>query len=380
MAGSLRVALVAGCVLPALACREEVTVPPVPDGVPVVRVLLIDNQNVARITVDGPYVVRSVAAGAETIEVENGDDFGTREIRAADEDVIVANLMRTANMVEIAPKGVPVQVAGRSYRGAVRVTARAGALHVVNAVDLDSYLRSVVGKEMYPSWPAAALQAQAIAARSYAMAKMERTADRDYDVRATTADQAYPGIDSEADGPTAAVEATRGQVLRIHGQLLVAYYHSCCGGHTTDARIGVGDVSSPLQGVPCGACKGAKRYEWTKRFTAQELRDRLNIADLRLIRIQVRSEDGRVRELVLERSIGQHLGMDGTRFRSLTGLSSTLFEKPVVEEGKIVFRGRGFGHGVGLCQWGAKGLAEDGQTTEQILSHYYPDAIIGKAY
>jgi stage II sporulation protein D len=361
------------------ACREEITVPPPPADVPVIRALVLDDQDVARITIDGPFEVRILAEGDAGREVASGSEFGTHEVRADGEDVIVAEIVRTASVVELVPKGVAVEVGGRSYRGSLRVLARDGVLHVVNAVDVESYLQSVVAKEAYPGWPAAALQAQAIAARSYAMAKMERTSDRHYDVKSTTADQVYMGLDIEADGPTAAVDATRGQVLRLGGRVLVAYFHACCGGHTTDARFGVGDLTSPLGGVPCGACTECPHYEWSVRIAPSELGRRLGVADLKGIRIQSRGEHGRVRSVVLLRRVGQKLAMDGARFRSQARLRSTRFDAKA-DGDDFLFEGRGFGHGVGLCQWGAKGLADRGQTTEQILSRYYPDAVIWKAY
>jgi len=366
--------------VPALAsCSRRVDLEPLGNAGPEIRVLLLDKQERVKIAVFGPYEVWLSGGGEQPRKLFSGEDMGEKEARYRDLDVIIDGVVCTRQTVEIIPQRVPVEVGGRRYRGSLRISGRNGGLRVINVLSMEGYLRGVVPGEMKSRWPAAALEAQAIAARSYALTRMERRADGQFDVFATPADQNYLGLDRETERTNAAVAATSGAVLRYGGQVLPAYYHACCGGSTAKARQVFGDTKKPLQGVRCTYCTRADLFKWEKTIPLNEAARKLSVNDLIGLSLQVPGLDGRVAEVTLHRADGSTLQMVGSTFRSRLGLLSTRFKLKAAGS-DFVFEGGGYGHGVGLCQWGAKGMADIGRSREQILEHYYPGARIVKSY
>jgi len=281
--------------------------------------------------------------------------------------------------VELVAESVPVELNGRGYRGSLRVSSERGKLRIVNVVDVEGYVCGVVPCEVVPSWSAEALKAQAVAARSYALVKMEKTAAQPYDVVATVYDQKYGGLDVETAATNAAVAATAGQVLYYRGQPFTAWYHACCGGATADAAQVFNEPSPPQRGSPCGYCSKAPVYRWTTRMKGADVAARLGVRDLVGLSTQGVGLDGRVAQVVVHRAAGTTLPVTGLRFRERLGLRSTRFE--IKADGDcFVFEGRGWGHGVGMCQWGARGMADAGKAYAEILAHYYRGAEITQAY
>jgi stage II sporulation protein D len=387
VSGLLSAATRAACFLLALSCAScwrEIEIEAPPKGVPLMRVMLLQDADTAKIAIAGSYeiLLRDGHGGARTMDI--GSRLSSLTVRCEGVDTIVEGLARTQDAVEFVPKRTVVEVNGKSYRGIVRVTtyenaSRVWKLRVVNVVDVESYLRGVVPAEMYPSWPAAALEAQAVAARTYALAKRERRTDRPYDVAAGTVDQAYGGYGKEDSRTDRAVKATAGQALTYRGELLMAYYHSCCGGHTADARQVFADSSPPLRGAVCGYCDKAPGNPWTVKMSGGETAQKLGVSDLTGLGPQGVGLDGRVAQVQLHRTGGEPQVIAGTAFRSRLGLNSARFT--IRADGNyFIFEGRGWGHGVGLCQWGARGMAAAEKTSAQILEHYYPGAKIEQRY
>ena len=366
--------------VPVLAsCSRRVDLEPLADAGPEIRVLLLDKQAQVKIAVFGPYEVWLSGGGEQPRKLLSGEDMGTKKVWCRDLDVVIEGVVRTRQTVEIIPQRVPVEVGGRRYRGSLRISVRNGALRVINVLSVEGYLRGVVPGEMTSRWPAAALEAQAIAARSYALTRMDRRSDGQFDVFATPADQRYLGLDAETKWTNAAVVATAGAVLQYGGRVLPAYYHSCCGGSTASARQVFGDTDKPLQGVRCTYCSKANTFKWEKTVSLDEAARKLSVNDLIGLSLQVPGLDGRVAEVTLHRADGSTLQMIGTTFRDRLGLLSTRF-KLKAKGSDFVFEGGGYGHGVGMCQYGARGMADIGRSREQILEHYYPGARIVKSY
>jgi stage II sporulation protein D len=305
----------------------------------------------------------------------------------------------------------------RRFRGRLQVRPAGGRLQAINHIGLESYLVSVVGSEMPAAWPQAALRAQAVAARTYALSQRKPLAP--YDLKATVASQVYRGVEAETTSTRRAVASTRSQVILQGGRLINAVFHSSSGGSTENS----GEIWSKqlpyLVSVPDFDYRNPTR-RWEQRFEPADLRKAFpEIAGAERIDVVETSSTGRIRRA---RVIGPRgmLLLRGAELRERLGLRSTLvrfafepspqqalvsaagpiplpvlpaspsrrpFPRPLpsgagpgeapplpaepLAAPSLVASGRGFGHGVGMSQWGAYGLALRGQGHEQILRYFY---------
>ncbi len=267
---------------------------------------------------------------------------------------------------------------GRPYRGTFLRTSDGS---IVSTVTLEEYLYSVVPREMTASWPAAALEAQAICARTYVLQRSNPR--RNYDVVPSELDQVYGGVASESAAARAAVDATNGQVLHFGNDFAQVMYSSCCGGHTEASSEAWGGAPfAYLNGVPCPYCSASPQYRWQREVDgnaistafANELQP---FGMLQNIRISAGDSSGRARmvELVAERGSAF---VRGSVFRLRVGarvipsLLITKIDDSPAAPGRFAIEGGGLGHGVGLCQWGARGYALSGGSTRDILGLYFP--------
>ena len=308
--------------------------------------------------------------------------------------------------------------AGRRYRGSIRVVASDSGLVVVNVLAVEDYLRGVVPLEIGQRGPneQAAVEAQAIAARSYTWVRLTAvqssgSRNASFDVAATVADQVYGGADAERDATDRAVLSTSGLVIKFGGRVVDAPYSSTCGGETAAPdevwRVGASAylrrVSDRIPGSSDRYyCDIAPRFSWTKEFTTTDL-DGVARAYLRQytegltgtpghvrgLSIESRTASGRVARAVFLTDRGTYAvrGNDIRYVLRQSGaeiLNSTYFSVNT-ETGRdgslvrVVVRGNGYGHGVGMCQWGAIGRARAGQTARSILAAYYPGTTVGPA-
>jgi stage II sporulation protein D len=280
-------------------------------------------------------------------------------------------------------KDASLTLNGKRYRGqALLRRTPAGKLDLLNVLPVDQYLYSVLGSESYRSWPPAALEAQAIAARSYAFWRMATRRDVDFDVFDTVLDQNYLGLSSETPEFRAAVDRTAGVVLLYQMKLFRCYYHSTCGGQTEAVdRVFPDPPLLPLSGTRCGFCTPSNLYHWRREIAKAEVaaalrRAGVNIQDLASLEVTQRTPSGRAGEIVAVTSDGRRLAFPGADFRLKIGaqhLPSTCFQLQATRSGYL-FEGRGCGHGVGMCQWGARGMAAAGRSATEIVRHYYPGA------
>lgn len=265
---------------------------------------------------------------------------------------------------------------GRHYRGAVRLEAVGDRVRVVNVVDLEAYLRGVVPAEMSASWPAEALRAQAVAARTYTLAHLDPLAP--YDVCATDDCQVYRGRDAEQAATDAAVWDTQGQVLTYQGTFARTYYHSDSGGVIASAAEVWGRDIAYLQAFRDVASDGP-HSAWSigldPNLVAQQLASLgLSIGRPQRLSVLATSASGRVVRAEVLGSAGRVV-LDGATLRAALrawGLKSTRF----VMTGDLAVRGQGWGHGVGMSQYGARALAAQGYGYAQILGFYYPDTVL----
>jgi len=298
---------------------------------------------------------------------------------------------------------------GKSYRGRVRLTINPDGrtFNVINLVPLEPYLAGVIGAEMPSYWEMEALKAQTIAARTYCLYTKGRFgANRAWDVSSTQANQVYRGIEAESARVWKAVTSTNGKVLTYingsadAGSLFPAYFSAICGGHTEDSRHVFGEAFGPLQSVPCPYCKDAARlgmYFWPMvQFDRQTVTRQLAaryasleaLGEIKDIVVVGRSDYGSFTRLTSIRLVGTTGKTDTLRGEDLrlsldpTGrkIQSTICQIVPWGDGWAFLSGRGWGHGVGLCQYGAEGMARLGKTAEEILQYYYPGATIGNIY
>ncbi len=265
----------------------------------------------------------------------------------------------------------------RAYRGFFRISMAPEGLLLVNHVPIESYLYSVVPKEMPDSWPMHALMAQAVAARTYALFMKEKNQFNPYDVEATTSSQVYGGYTAETIRARHAVNATAGQVMTYKGKLILAFFHSNSGGYTENP-IHVWDTYFPyLRGRPDQYSENTPDSTWEYFLSYKEVIKKLNqsglkIDTIRQLKAAGKSKSGRniIIEVVSDSGI-QHL--KSNQFRESVGethLKSTFFNM-IHRPGGILFKGKGFGHGVGMSQWGANHMAVAGENYINILKYYY---------
>lgn len=292
-------------------------------------------------------------------------------VAAQGSQVKAANSVSSSFWVEPGPDGY-VFINDRWYRGRVLVTSNGSGVNAINYVDLEHYLYSVVGGEMPTSWPLEALKAQAVAARSYALHKRGQARSPHYDVGGTTAHQVYGGLGEETQSTHAAVEGTRGQVLTYNGQVIEAVFHSSSGGHTENVEDVWSQPLPYLRGVQ-DFDAGAPVFEWTRTFSNDEFSNLVpDVGRLISATPQRVSPQGRVREIRVEGDRGARV-LSGSDLRSALGLRSTLFSI-AVSGNSVQVNGRGYGHGIGMSQWGAHNMASQGYNYQQILGHYYQGA------
>lgn len=331
-------------------------------------------------------------------------------------------------------EGLRFSLNGRRYRGIVEFTLAPGGLQAINELPLDEYLYGVIPKEMPASWPAEALKAQAVAARTYALFILNsgKYASQGFDIRATRDDQVYGGLDGEDLRTNRAVDETRGEVLCYDGKPIQAFFHSSSGGHTEDSRIVWGSSLPYLRGVP-DFDQDSPHYEWVETIPMETINEKLRsqgLAESPVTGVRLGDErgvSGRPSKVILETPSGDK-ELQANSFRLAVGLKSTLFELTKLEprlsevrtryagsdevsvvdktgtaqrrrpsgsvavDGRgnlyrledftavgmsripslLQFKGRGMGHGVGMSQWGAKALAgKHGYDYRQILEYYY---------
>lgn len=271
--------------------------------------------------------------------------------------------------------GGMVWIGDRWYRGKVKVIPGDGGVTAINYVDIDDYLYSVVGSEMPSSWPQEALRSQAVAARSYAIYQKNKASSRAYDLNSTQSSQVYKGLDGEAASTQSAVDATRGKVLTHSGNVIEAVFHSSSGGHTENSEHVWSKAVPYLKGVP-DYDQNAPVYSWRAQFSLEEVGERIGYpGTIEAVEVLSRTPQGRANRMAIIGDEGT-LTITGNTFRQKLDLRSTKFDL-AVSPTSISVAGNGFGHGIGMSQWGARGMAERGQEYRDILTHFYNGTRLG---
>ena len=341
---------------------------------------------------EGKLVVRQ--SGSNRVIETIPDGRVTLELQSGAITLSAANLPTvSAPSVDLASEGgsllevIPGKsTRGKHYRGSITVRTSPGSLVTIDNVGVEEYLYSVLPQEIGSSAPAEALKAQAIAARTYALKNRGRFRDQGFDIDDTTRSQGYGGTDDETAVVTSAVDATRGIVLTYQGQLIDAPYSTDSGGVTACDPTGRCPylqpvVDTPGPGLPeYGADKPG--HEWTLQLTSQQLADALNrdartrVANFQCLTIDGIDQSGRILSATVSDIDGTMKTISGSVLRQILGndqLRSTRLTLTVMASGDYLFRGKGWGHGLGMSQRGAIAMASSpyNYTYRDILAHYY---------
>lgn len=378
----------------------------------------------------GPETVVALSRGGSTVEVGGGSALrvldgnggpiaelpaGTAAQAAAAGIRVGLRLggmtLGPSPTIHLVSRDSTVRVAEREYRGRIEITATTTGLLVVNRLGIEDYLAGVVNTEMGRRAPGeeAALEAQAIVSRTFAFRALGRWRTQGFDLVSSIADQAYAGVGTETSAGRAAVGKTRGVVITYAGQPVEAFFHSTCGGRTAEGgETFINGNLSYLRSVsdasPSGQswCAISPRYQWREEWTGDQLRTTLqstlpaiaNVAASRVREVEDvvvtgRSASGRVSEIRIQLASGG-VAITGQNIRrvlrpeGLPLLRSNAFELRSDRSGnrlaRLVVEGRGNGHGVGMCQWGAVGRARAGYSAEQIVSAYFPGTTLERRW
>ncbi len=378
---------------------------------PFVRILLDDTSASVKVNAEGTFTIECLKDGEQfafnssepvTAEIKNGKVF-LNDGRGAQ---IYGNLTEAIFLPK--GKGNILVLNSKRYRGILKVLPAGKNAQVINIVYMEDYLRGVVPPEIGERTPeeVEAVKAQAVAARTYAMAHLGQYADQQYDMKSSIIDQVYDGFTIEEELVNRAIDQTEGKVLFYREEFVNAYYHSTCGGMTDNIDHVWDRKETPyLKAVAdSGACSWSKYYSWKEFFTESQLRSRIEqylssdrgkdfkINRIKDITILERTPGERVGELIVKTD-KDVLSFKKDRIRWVIGrtsnpdliLPSDRFNMDIERDGAgyvsaVSFTGRGYGHGVGMCQCGAIGLARIGWSYDDILGHYYTNIEIKDLY
>ena len=281
--------------------------------------------------------------------------------------------------------GNPLEISSRSYRDQVRILPGPNRdLWVINVLPLEEYLVGLINFEISSQWPMAAVKAQVIAARTYAFFQRRNRAGELYDVDSGVSDQVYGGTGKEDARSRRAMEETRGELILHEGNPIFSVYSACCGGKTESGEYMWAAGFPYLRSMECAYCLDSPHFLWNYSIGGERLASALGsgtVSGPRVLGVEIeeRSPSRRVLRLWIQSESSRRL-IPGKDFRRLLGydqLRSTNFIL-TEKEGVFQFSGLGWGHGVGFCQWGAKGMADAGMDYLTILKSYYQGVEIGK--
>lgn len=363
--------------------KSSLELPQNPESVQTIRICL--GTGLSELVLETPHPFRVTGQTGQVLF--QGDRIVKTQIRASSGGIRMGDQQFSTPALTIKSQGEGLKVNGRFYRHAVTVKRRPnGSLAVVNQLLIEDYLKGVLPGEVNPKWPVEALKAQAVASRTFALFKVLEHQKEDFDLTKGTLSQVYGGKTVEHPVTDRAIDQTRGEILTYKGKIFPAYFHSTCGGATTSAEY-LWDVEPHpvLKGVECHFCRASKHYQWEARFAKKEIETNLKahglqISNLHNLSVGKKDAGGRALDFVIEDDKGKK-NIHANDFRLWLNperLKGT-FLRSVREEGEeFIFKGRGWGHGVGMCQYGDMTLAGLGYRYKDILTYYYPGAEITK--
>ena len=359
-----------------------------------VRVRLLEDVKLLELATTGPHIVTD----EEGSVLWRSSSAGSVKVSPARTGILLNGrlLDRQSLYIKLTSFGT-IRIADRKYRGWLRLIRNpsGSSLTVVNHVPLEEYVASVIGSEIPGYFHPEAFRAQAVAARTYVLHRMANTNRSDWDVSDSAASQVYSGLSTETARALKAQSSTVGEIL-VFGpegreEIICTFYSSTCGGGTRpvwELKNGF-DHIQPLAGVPIDQCQASPAYRWkTRTFSKSKLRSALadnnapikKLGPIERVQIDSRTPQGRAAKIAVFDKRGRKVTISGASLRQALGLPSDWFE---IEDHKSEVRftnGRGWGHGMGMCQFGADRLARHGYRYDRILSTYYPGSKLVRCY
>ncbi len=349
---------------------------------------------------NGPRIRVAISRGSASLKLKTSSRIYVQEVNTGQKYLLLENAS-----YELRPSGKGISVAGQElsspvklipsegqerirlgaslYKGDILIkTTPDGKLDVIEYLSLEDYLYGVLPSEMSPDWPLEALKAQAVASRTYALKFINPA--HDYDITNGSEMQVYNGTSRINPRIIEAVNSTRGEVLKYKGKLITAFFHACCGGHTASVKSAWGeDVIKPLYGVTDPFCSHSPHYSWEFYLSSADLLKFIQsqgstALKIKSMRVNRRDRSGRALTFKFATDSGSKV-VQATELRKRFGtfeFRSTYITRITAVRGGYEIHGRGWGHGVGMCQDGAKYMAVKGRPYKKILRHYYPGASI----
>ena len=360
--------------------------PAAASGIPesIIRVGVLEKAGSANIGAEGKFALfelntgRKLAYSGKDILLVKADSRGI---------LISGKVLASPVRASSLEKGKFLRLNGRRYRDSLIIRKeKEGNVTVINELGIDGYLYGILPREIGPDWPEESLKAQAVVSRTFALRNLSRHESAGYNLCARDHCQVYGGLDGEAPETNRAVDATHHAVLAWKGSLANTFFFANCGGRTADpADAWEGSESIPyLRSVRCRFCRNGRHFRWdavVDERTLLQSFDRAGVGierPIRSIKTSGTTHSGRAASVVI-RHAGGEVRLRAGRFRMIAGpavVRSTMISGVRRTKGGFYFFGKGWGHGVGLCQEGAKSLAGRGTGYEDILDFYYPGTVL----
>lgn len=344
-----------------------------------VKVAILRDQNSFSISTAFPYTISKMPS---FLMLGRGNSMPDTVIKSVAGGIEVGSKFYASSQIRIATDQGYFKInRNREYHDHLLIAKdQNGKLTVINEVDIEKYIKGVLPWEANPEWSQEVLKAHAVISRTYALF---RSLDKQKDLYFLEADvmsQVYKGKSAEKFSTSMAVDNTRGEILTFKGEIFPAFFHSCCGGHTTRAenvwRI---EPNRVLEGTPCPYCVGTKHYHWQASILLKDIEAKISargytMSPISNIEFTNYDDSGRAKFAVITHQKGT-LKLLANDFRVFVGpelIRSTKAKLAVQQYASIRIEGFGWGHGVGFCQWGAKNMSDFGKSYKEIMEFYYP--------
>jgi len=342
-----------------------------------IRILLYNNSNKFKIETYGKIYVNEITTGNKYSLVSNAN----YEIKGIDSKSLMLSKQKLISPIElIIPDGKNfIKINSTKYKGKIKIISYEDfKLSIIEEIPIERYLYGVLSPEMGPDWPLEALKAQAVASRTYAVKLINPK--KDYDIGNTILHQVYTGFEKINPSIIEAVNSTKGEILTYNKKIITTFFHACCGGHTTTPSSAWDEeIIKPLKGISDPYCKTSKHYSWDifiKNSDLLSFIQKMGSTALKIKSVRIYSKDksGRAVRLAFTTDKGNFRAevKEMRKFFGSYEFKSTFITQIKQVENGYIFYGKGWGHGVGMCQEGAKQMAYHGKKYTQILKFYYP--------
>lgn len=339
-----------------------------------IKILIAEAKNNINVKASGPFSIKDLGSSKRYNVKKSGSFKISREGKTLQAGTVKS---QTGFELILTNQETSFSISNIPYNGVLIIKPASKGINIIEQTDIENYLYGVLPYEMSYSWPIEALKAQAVAARTYTMKSLESRLNKDFDLYSDVRSQMYKGSVKLYESIKQAVDSTKGEVLKYKNDLFYTYYHANCGGHT-DIVPWLKSSIKPLEGAKCGYDTKSISAHWKTTLTAATINNFLKTnkikGTIKKVKIGKKFPSGRAQTLQII-TTKEKTYVNCNTFRVAVG--STKFKSCFITDiSNFTFEGKGYGHGAGMCQDGAKGMASDGKTYKQILSRYYPDSDI----